>query len=240
MQWVPDETFSMTFVPDIATVLPHDRSAFTQGLELRDGLLYESTGTYGESTVRIVDPQTGEIIISTDLPDEYFGEGLALVGDRIIQLTWREETAFIWDAYTLEQLGTYSYEGEGWGLCVMNGHFVMSDGSSRLAIRDLDTFEIIDEIDVRLQGEPIEFLNELECTESWIYANVWKTDTIAVIDPGTGFVIARVFADELTRRVDGPDIGVLNGIAYNELRDTYYLTGKYWPSMFEVRLTHQG
>lgn len=228
-------------VARIEEVLPHDPDAFTQGLVLRDGLFYESTGLYGQSTVRIVDPATGQVLSSVMLGEEYFGEGLEVVDDRIVQLTWREETAFVWDKKTLEPLGTYDYEGEGWGLCARDGQFFMSDGTSRLTVRDLESFEVIDTIDVRFEGEPVEFLNELECTESAIYANVWQSNTIVVIDPGTGFVVASIDATALPALArSGGDIDVLNGIAYDGPTDNFYLTGKLWPQMFVVEFVRGG
>ena len=237
----PDENFSLTFTAQIDNVFPHDREAFTQGLALQDGLFYESTGIRGASTVRIVDPASGEVLASVDLPDEYFGEGLEVLGDRIVQLTWQSETAFIWDVHTLELLGTYSYEGEGWGLCVRDNQFYMSNGSSQLTVRDIETFEPVETINVRFRGEPVENLNELECTASEVYANVWKSDVIVVVDPGTGFVIGRVATDMLTAEVGEEDgIDVLNGIAYDPATDSFFLTGKYWPKVFQVHLELSG
>ena len=151
-----------TLVAHIDEVFPHDRGAFTQGLAMRDGLFYESTGVRGDSSVRIVEPQTGEVLSQVDLPDQYFGEGLEVVDDRIVQLTWTAGIAFIWDVKTLEPLGTYSYEGEGWGLCARDGMFYMSNGSSQLTVRHLDTFEALSTVDVTYLGEPVESLNELE------------------------------------------------------------------------------
>ena len=236
-----DENFSMQFLVRVDEAFPHDSGSFTQGLVFRDGLFYESSGRYGESRLRIIDPHTGEVVSEVALGDEYFAEGLEVVGGRIVQLTWREETAFIWDAYTLEPLGTYDYQGEGWGLCARDGHFVMSNGSSQLAIRDLDTFEVVDRITVRFRGEPVENLNELECSRSWIYANVWQSDTIMVIDPGSGFVIARIDGSVLAGQLSSTDgIDMLNGIAYDASTDTYYLTGKLWPEVFKVKLVPSG
>lgn len=235
--WVPDPDGPALLVPDIQRRLAHDPGAFTQGLAFRDGLFYESTGQYGESTVRIVDAATGEIVRSRALDDRYFGEGLEVVDGRIVQLTWREEIAFIWDAQTLEPLGTYPYEGEGWGLCARQGTFVMSDGSSVLTLRDLDTFEPVGTMDVRFRGEAVPFLNELECTDRWIYANVWQSNIIVVIDPDTGVVRARVSAAELASQLSSTEgIDVLNGIAHDPEANLYYLTGKYWPEIFEVVL----
>ena len=215
--------------------LSHDSSAFTQGLVIRDGLFYESTGQYGESTVRIINSITGEILAEQPLGEGFFGEGLEVVHDRIIQLTWREETAFVWDATTLELLDTYSYDGEGWGLCATDEFFVMSNGTSQLTLRDLVTFEPFETVDVTSLGESIELLNELECTPGGVFANVWKTSNIVIIDVATGEVLADVDASSLFDSLSSTDgIDVLNGIAYDQPSDTYYLTGKYWPEVFEV------
>ena len=224
--------------PVFLGALPHDPQAFTQGLVLGDGVFYESTGLYGESTVRIVDPATGDVIRSRSLGDGFFGEGLELVGDRLIQLTWREETAFIWDAETLAPLGTFSYEGEGWGLCAQEDRLVMSDGSSRLTFRDGTTFEPLGGVEVLRSGEPVERINELECVEDLVYANVWQTEEIVVIDPGTGRVVGQIDASALLDRLGSTDgIDVLNGIAYDPGDESFYLTGKLWPSIFQVRLS---
>lgn len=239
--WEMGPDFSMSFVARIDEVYPHDQEAFTQGLAVRDGLFYESTGLWGESSVRIVDPSTGEVLAQADLPDEFFGEGLEVVGDRIVQLTWQSEVALIWDAYTLAPLGSYEYEGEGWGLCARDGQFYMSNGSSQLTVRDLDTFEVVDTIDVAFRGEPVELLNELECTNSWVYANVWMSDEIVVIDPETGYVIAKIQTYLLFDELDEWEgIDVLNGIAYDPITDSYFLTGKKWRQMFRVHLAQTG
>ena len=218
--------------------LPHDPGAFTQGLALHDGRFYESTGLYGASTVRIVELATGNVVSSVALDDEYFGEGLEVVGDRIVQLTWKEETAFVWDTETLEPLGSYYYEGEGWGLCATVNHFVMSNGSSRLTFRDLETFDAVGGVDVLLAGEPVDNLNELECIEGLVYANVWMTDEIMVIAPESGQVVTRIDASSLRGELSSNEgIDVLNGIAYDPEREIFYLTGKLWPDIFEVHIT---
>ena len=226
-------------VPDISVLdaFPHDPDAFTQGLVLHDGRFYESTGLYGSSTIRIVVPETGETVSSVRLDDRYFGEGLEVVGDRVVQLTWKEETAFIWDAETLEPLGSYTYRGEGWGLCAFEDRFVMSDGSSRLTYRDLETFEVLGGVDVLLSGEPVEHLNELECVGDLVYANVWFSDEIVVIASDSGRVIARVDASPLRDELSADEgTDVLNGIAHDPDRRVFYLTGKLWPEIFEVRI----
>jgi len=233
---IPAEPVSVE--PVIVRALPHDPGAFTQGLVLRDGVFYESTGLYGESTVRIVDPGTGRVIRSRSLGEEFFGEGLELVGDRLIQLTWKEGTAFVWDAETLAPLGTFSYTGEGWGLCAQEDRLVMSDGSSRLTFRDLTTFAPVGGVEVLRSGEPVERINELECVEDLVYANVWQTEEIVIIDPGTGKVVGQIDASSLLDHLGSTDgIDVLNGIAYDPEDRSFYLTGKLWPAIFQVRLT---
>ena len=221
----------------ILDTLPHDAEAFTQGLALRNGRFYESTGLYGASSIRIVDPGTGEILSSVALDDRYFGEGLEVVSDRVVQLTWKEQTALIWDAATLEPLGTYTYDGEGWGLCAFEDSFVMSDGSSTLTFRDLDSFEVIGTVDVAFAGEPVDRLNELECVGELVLANVWFSDEIVVIAADSGNVLARVDASSLRAELSSGDgIDALNGIAYDPDRRVFYLTGKLWPEIFVVRI----
>ncbi len=230
------ESVSLTELT-VVDIHDHDPDAFTQGLAFRNGRFYESTGLYGGSSVRIVDPVSGEVLLSIALDKDYFGEGLEVVGDRIVQLTWKSGIAFIWDAQTLEPLGTYTYEGEGWGLCAFADHFVMSDGSSTLAFRDLDTFEVLGEVEVILEGQPVHHLNELECVGDVVYANVWFSDEIMVISPTTGQVIARVDGSSLRQHLTSTEgIDVLNGIAYDPNRRVLYLTGKLWPEIFEVPL----
>lgn len=221
----------------VLDVLPHDSSAFTQGLVLHDGVFYESTGLYGASTVRIVDPETGELLASVSLDDRYFGEGLEVVGSRVVQLTWKEQTAFVWETGTLEPLGTYTYDGEGWGLCAFDDRFVMSDGSATLTFRDLDSFEVTGTVEVVSSGEPVEKLNELECVGELVYANVWFSDEIMVIAADSGKVVARVDASSLRGELSSTEgIDVLNGIAHDPDRGVFYLTGKLWPTIFEVQI----
>ena len=223
--------------PQAVEILPHDRRSFTQGLAWREGVFYESAGLYGRSSVRIVDPATGEVIKERALDDKYFGEGLEVVGERVVQLTWREETAFIWETETLAPLGTFSYRGEGWGLCAQADRFVMSDGSDVLTFRHLETFAPLGPVRVARNGEPVTRLNELECAGGLVYANIWLTDSIAVIDPAQGRVAALIDASGLAGLLDDREgIDVLNGIAYRPDRDRFYLTGKLWPNLFEVEL----
>ncbi len=213
---------------------PRRSDAFTQGLVWHEGRLYESTGGYGGSSLRRVDPESGEVERRVDLPARYFGEGLARVGGELFQLTWRERTAFVWSLETFERVGSRGYAGEGWGLCHAPPHLVMSDGGDRLAFLDPADFAVARTVAVTLEGRPLAGLNELECAEGWVYANVFETETIVRIDPQSGEVVATIDAsgllDPATRRAEQ----VLNGIAYDERRETFYLTGKLWPKLFEV------
>lgn len=235
-------------VPEVIADYPHDAGAYTQGLLLHDGFFYESAGQYGESTLRQVDPETGEVLKQVDVPAEYFAEGLALVEDRLIQITWREQTAFVYDLETFEQVGVFEYEGEGWGLCYDGQQLFMSDGTDTLTVRDPQTFEATDERLISLegrpvsewafQGRPLSLLNELECVDDWIYANIWYSDLIFQIDKNSGEVKAVIFAGDLLtdeERSSLADDSVLNGIAYDPQKEVFYLTGKRWPRLFEVR-----
>lgn len=217
--------------------LPHDREAFTQGLEVADGgVLYEGTGLEGRSSVRR-GPIGAEPTTRVDLPASLFGEGLTLVGPRLWQLTWRDGIAFERDAKTLAERSRVRYEGEGWGLCHDAGRdrLVMSDGSARLTFRDPGTFRRTGGVDVARDGRPVGRLNELECTDDGsVYANVYRTDTIVRIDPDSGAVTAEVDASGLLRPGESEGAGVLNGVAALPGTDEFLVTGKLWPRMFRV------
>jgi glutamine cyclotransferase len=222
--------------PVIVNALPHDPDAFTQGLVFVDSLLYESTGLYGESTLRKVDIQSGQVQQSVALGSQYFGEGLALKNNRLVQLTWLNKTAFVYDFSSLAQSGTFSYEGQGWGLTTDSTFFIMSNGSDELAFRN-DNFEIIKTVKVTLDGQPLSSLNELEYANSRVYANVWLDNSIYEIIPESGKVSRVIDCAELVSMEDPTDPrGVLNGIAYNPQTNTFYCTGKLWKNMFEIRL----
>jgi len=226
---------------EIIEWFPHDPEAFTQGLEVAGGTMYESTGLRGESSLREVDPTTGEVVALAGLADEYFGEGLTVVGDRVLQLTWQSGTAFVYDRSSLEVVGEHSYEGEGWGLCLSDDVLIMSDGSDRLARRDPLTFELLDTVTVAASGYDgrLDHLNELECVESLVVANVWQTDRLLVIDPVSGRVVAAIDAgpvvDDVSRSASG-DIDVLNGVAFDPDSATLWMTGKLWPRLYRVRI----
>ena len=224
-------------VPRVVATSPHDTDAFTQGLELVDGRLLETTGGYGESDIREVDRSTGRILRSTPLEASWFGEGItAIGGDRAVQLTWKAGRAMVWDLTTLTTVDVWTYGGQGWGLCLLApGTLAMSDGSSFLTLRRSQDLTRIGEVQVLLDGSPVERLNELECVDGTVWANVWLTDTIVAIDPSTGRVASVVDASGLL--ADRSDFGaddVLNGIAHDPASGHFLLTGKRWPVLFEV------
>lgn len=226
---------------DVLDSYPHDVNAFTEGLERRGGVLYESTGMYGQSELRTVAPSTGEVRQRIALADNFFGEGITVVGNRIWQLTYVEGTAFLRDRSTLEEIRRVTYPGQGWGLCndQRGRRLVMSDGSDRLTFRDPETFEPLGSVPVTLDGVPLNNINELECVDGMVWANVWLTDRIVRIDPASGKVDATVDATGLLTDAERLNADVLNGIATGPYPGTFYVTGKYWPHIFLVRFTRQ-
>jgi glutamine cyclotransferase len=214
---------------------PHDSQAFTQGLLWHGGKLYESTGSYGRSSLREVRLETGDVIRQVSVPARYFAEGLVKVGRRLIQLTWREEVALVYDFKTLRTLGAINYTGEGWGLSYDGRWLVMSDGSEVLTFRDPESLAVWKRLPVTLEGRPLKWLNELEWAQGAIYANLWQKTDIVRIEPRTGRVTAIIDASSLLSHFEVPPVNVLNGIAYSRERNTFFLTGKFWPKLFEVR-----
>lgn len=222
---------------EVIESFPHDATAFTQGLELHDGTFIESTGLYGESSLRRVVPATGEVQQQIPISDEFFAEGLTRVGEQLIQLTWQENTAFYWDADTFEPIKQLPYAGEGWGLCYDGTRLIMTDGTPVLIFRDPESFAEIDRVGVTVDGQPVHNLNEIECVDGQVWANIWMTDVIVRIEPATGNVTGVVDASALA----GPDDGaaeasgaVLNGIAWDAATQSFYVTGKLWPTMYRV------
>ena len=213
---------------------PHDRSAFTQGLLWHDGALWESTGQYGQSSLRKVDPTSGAVLLQTDLDANLFAEGLALVEDRFIQLTWMSGLALVYDAASLVPTGQFTYAGQGWGLAFDGERLVMSNGGSELTFRDPETFAALGTVRVTLEGRPLANLNELEVAEGWIYANVWQQERIYRIAPESGKVRAVIDASGLLSPMERFGTDVLNGIAYDSATQTFWITGKNWPTMFQV------
>lgn len=239
--------------PKVLSTSPHDTGAWTEGFLLVDDFLYESVGENGKSDIRKVDPATGEIVQQLKLKDADYAEGLALVDDRFIQLTWQQQIAYIYDRETFEQVGMFTYEGEGWGLAYDGEYLWMSNGSGAIAKRDPQTFELIEELPVTLQGLPIEGIraqgrslgeiNELEVVGDLIYANVWPTTYILRIDKLSGAVTGIIDGSGLLAEdapVEPEARAYLNGIAYNADNDTFLITGKWWPYVFEVTWTVMG
>lgn len=226
---------------ELLRTLPHDAQAYTQGLLVRDGVFFESTGRYGRSEVRRVDVATGRILASHALSEDHFGEGLALVGDRLIQLTWKAGLAFVHDVATLAPVDTLEYEGEGWGLCHDGESLFMSDGSGTLQRRDPDTFDLVERIAVTRDGFSVRNLNELECVGYEIYANIYQSDEIVRIDKRTGEITGRLDAYPLSLATGRPaDPGaVFNGIAHDERTGTFFVTGKLWPAIFEIAIIEE-
>ena len=220
---------------EIVNVYPHDTGAFTQGLVYHEGTLFEGTGIYGESDIREVELETGHVIRKREIADQQFGEGIALWEDTLIQLTWRSRVGFVYERATFERQRQFSYATEGWGLTHDDERLIMSDGSSSLVFRNPETFERMDSIQVQDDGEPVDQLNELEFIDGKVYANVWQTDRIAIIDPANGRVTAWIdLAGLLDPEDRTPRTDVLNGIAYDAEGDRLFVTGKYWPKLFEI------
>ena len=220
----------------VATYL-HDESAFTQGLVYHSGLLYEGTGLYGRSSMRITELQTGGIIEQVDLPDDYFGEGMTIMGDRVYQVTWKENTGFIYSIDDLTELLSFSYSGEGWGLTHDGNHLILSNGSSTLSFIDPETFQVVRTVDVTYDDELVSSLNELEYINGLVYANIWQLDQIVIIDPDDGAAVGWIELDGIEEHLDATQgIDVLNGIAYNYETGRLLVTGKLWPNVFEIEL----
>jgi len=215
----------------------HDPRAYTQGFLWHDGFFYESTGRYGTSSVRRVTPETGKVEARHDLPSHLFGEGLAVYGDRLVQLTWKAHTARVYDLASLAPLKEFTYETEGWGLTSDGTHLIVSDGTNLLSFRDPETFEEKRRVRVKEGQLPIDQLNELEYVEGQIWANVWKSDMIARIDPEDGQVVGWIDLTGLFDHRSIPDQdAVLNGIAYDPKSRHIFVTGKLWPKVFQIEL----
>lgn len=225
--------------PEVLAEIPHDVTAFTQGFEIADGVLYEGTGRVGESELRELDPATGAVRRAVPLPGQVFGEGITVVGDRIWQLTWRDGVALEWDRASFTLLREVPMAGEGWGLCRDGDRLVRSDGTDLLRFHDPSTFAETGSVRVTLGGQPVPALNELECVDGQVYANVWRTDRIVRIDPADGTVDATIDATGLLDEQRRAGADVLNGIAAVGSGELL-LTGKNWPATFRVRLVPAG
>jgi glutamine cyclotransferase len=221
--------------PAVLAVIPHDTAAYTEGLELDGPVLYEGTGMAGQSQMRELDPVNGAVRRAVPTPDNYFGEGITIVGDRIWELTYRDGVAVEWNKRTFTPIREVPFAGEGWGLCHDGSRLISSDGSDRLRFHDTANLAQTGAVTVTRDGQPVTGLNELECVDGQVWANVWPTDTIVRIDPATGSVNVVVDASGLR----SPDVNktgqVLSGIAHIDGQE-FLLTGKNWPSMFRVRI----
>jgi glutamine cyclotransferase len=224
-----------TWRHEVVRSFPHDPDAFTQGLLVRDGFLYESTGQKGRSSLRKVEIETGKVVQRLAVGNQYFAEGLAAWGPNLIQLTWETNLGFVYDRATFKQLRTFTYKGEGWGLADDGKRLVMSDGTPNLRFLNPDTLAEISRLRVLDGPAAVENLNELEVVKGDIFANVWLTDRIAVIAPATGKVTAWLDLKGLMPAQANTD-AVLNGIAYDAASDRLFVTGKLWPRMFEIRV----
>jgi glutamine cyclotransferase len=222
---------------EVVASFPHDTGAFTEGLFVQDGVLYESTGLEGRSDIRKVDLATGKVLQKRDLDPKYFGEGIVAWKGRLLELTWKDEVGFIYDLKTFEPKGTFSYTGEGWALTHDGKRIIMSDGTTQLRFLDPDTLKETGRITVTDGGGEINNLNEIEWIEGEVWANIWQTDWIARIDPTTGKVKAWIDMSNLlpaSERTGGED--VLNGIAYDAANKRVLVTGKFWPKLYEIRV----
>ncbi len=230
----PSSDYPRSYTYRIVDVYPHTTPAYTQGLVFEDGFLFESIGGWGSSYLRKTELETGVILQQYNLPDEYFGEGLVIVNNTLIQLTWLSERGFVYDKETFDLLHTFNYQTQGWGLTFDGTKLIMSDGSSTLFFLDPFTYEKIGEISVKDGDEPVTELNELEYINNEIYANIWKEDKIAIVDPQTGIVKGWIDLTDLYGPRGYDD--VLNGIAYDEKTNRLFITGKNWPYLYHIEV----
>lgn len=222
---------------EVVNTWPHDQNAFTQGLVFLDGKLLESTGQEGRSSLRNVELQSGKVLKQVDVPEPYFAEGIALLNNKIYQLTWQHRLGFIYDAQSLQKTGEFSYSGEGWGLTADGQSLILSDGSNRIRFLDPDSFKATRTIAVMDGRTPVTEINELEFVNGEIYANIWHDDRVAAIDPQTGRVKAWIDLSGLLKPGDTSDPeAVLNGIAYDQSSGRLFVTGKLWPKLFEIKI----
>ena len=222
---------------EIVNTFPHDPRSFTQGLIFRDSVLFESVGRYGQSELRRVALETGRVLQRRALDSMYFAEGLSDWDDRLIQLTWQSGVGMVYDLATLDSLRTFEYPGEGWGLARTSSELIMSDGTSTLRFLDPEALTETRRVAVTDGGRAVGALNELEMVGEDLFANIWQTNQVVLIDPGNGRVRGRLDLTGLLRVSDRTDsTDVLNGIAYDAERDRLFVTGKLWPKLFEIRL----
>jgi glutaminyl-peptide cyclotransferase len=230
-----------TYGYEVVRAYPHDVSAFTQGLFYKGGVLYESTGLLGRSSIRKVRLETGEVLLKVDFPPQLFGEGITAWDERLIAVTWYSQVGFVFDLKSFTVVERFSYPGEGWGLTRNDRQIIMSDGTAELRFLDPKTLREVRRLRVSANGKPVDQLNELEWVEGEIFSNIWRTDRIARIHPETGEVVGWIDLAGIlppSERVQGVT-NVLNGIAYDPLAKRLFVTGKLWPKLFEIRLLEQ-
>jgi glutamine cyclotransferase len=220
----------------VVHVFPHDPQAFTQGLAYLDGVFYEGTGLNGRSSIRRVRIENGEVLQIQKLDSQYFGEGIAVLGDTLFELTWQSGIGFLYDRATFQRKGTFNYLGEGWGLTHDGKRLIMSDGSAVLRFLDPSTRKVLSRLEIRDGRNPVLHLNELEYVKGEIFANVWQTNRIARISPKTGRVTGWIDLTGLLTAREQQDVDVLNGIAYDARGDRLFVTGKLWPKVFQIRI----
>ncbi len=227
---------------EVVSSYPHDPKGFCQGLIFQDGNLYEGTGEYGTSAIRLVDLSTGQVQKAYSVPPEFFGEGITRLDGQIYQLTWKEKKAFVYEEtdYSFEKVAEFDYPFEGWGITHDGSQLITSDGTSTVRFLNPKTFEVIREVRVLDGNIPVKNLNELEYIKGEIYANVWTRDWIVRISPETGKVLGWIDLGQLRKEIGySPLVGVLNGIAYDKESDRLFATGKNWPKLFEIRLVEK-
>ncbi len=227
---------------ELVKTYPHDTQAFTEGLFYLNGFLYESTGLERQSSIRKEKLETGEVLQKIDIPPQYFGEGIVNWKNRLISLTWKSEVGFVYDLNTLKVQRHFAYKGEGWALTQDGKRLIMSDGTPELRFLDPETLKETGRVTVTYDGKPVPQVNELEWVKGKIYANVWHTDMLIIVDPTRGDVTGVVDLTGLmptSQRPPGPD-SVLNGIAYDAVHDRLFVTGKNWPKLFEIRVLPAG
>lgn len=226
-----------SYTYSVVNIFPHDDKVFTQGLVFDEGILYEGTGLNGSSSLYAINLDTGKVLKELKLPSRLFGEGITVFGNKLIQLTWRSGTGLVYDKSNFNLLGEFHYETEGWGITHDGRSLIMSDGSANIHFLDPVTYEMTGRIEVTDNNGPVNRLNELEYVLGQIYANVWQTDTIVIIDPGTGRVKGRIDLAKLVNLARGDRVmKTLNGIAYDKETDRLFVTGKLWPNIYEIRI----
>ena len=231
----PQQQIPINYNYEIIEAYPHDQAAFTQGLVFVDGFLFEGTGLYTQSTLRKVELKTGKVLKNISLADQYFGEGITIMNNKIIQLTWRSNKGFVYEKDSFELISEFTYQTEGWGITNDGSQLIMSDGTSTLFFLDPETFNIIKQVQV-IDQELVSKLNELEYIQGQIWANIWQQDKIAIINPQTGKVEAWVDLIGINEEDRQDPNKVLNGIAYDSERDRIFVTGKKWSKLFQIEI----